>query len=442
MYMSNFERDSFNVNQRMMRIERGAYLSKKELALREHAILFNFRGNLKIPTHFFFVISIFRLILATQSSSCKPIPIPEYTPPVYVSFTTPLDPYHDLPNLSSTAPCHILVTNRSASSSAHASMSDETAAVPKTAGPRSPDPRLAAFSGAMSGALASVATHPLDVVRTKLAVQRQVLDASRPPKYVGTFGTLGTVFREEGLRGLFRGITPAVMSYAPAAAVFFSTYSFLKARVPEVMLFGAGEIGSSSYAAGGAWATTCLLLNPLFVLKTKQQTQLARASRGEALKYSGLLSSLKVVVAEQGWRGLYAGTTAAMAGFPGAMMQMPLYEYLKGGSSGETPSHARVALSSAASASFVGVLMYPVEVVRLRLQAQNPSMGRGTQYEGIVHCFRNIWRTEGIRAFYRGLETMLIRTVPQSAIGLSCYETVLRISTAVKQVWDRRIEAK
>lgn len=322
-------------------------------------------------------------------------------------------------------------------------MSDESAAVPITAGrAHPPDPRLAAFSGAMSGALASMATHPLDVVRTKLAVQRHLLDASHTPKYRGTFGTLRRVFQEEGLRGWFRGITPAVVSHAPAAGMFFSTYSFLKARVPESMLFGGGDIGRSSYAAGGAWATTCLLLNPLFVLKTKQQTQLARASRGAPLKYSGLYSSFKVIVAEQGFRGLYVGTAAAMAGFPGAMVQMPLYEYLKRGGGEETPSHFRVAVSSATSASFVGVLMYPVEVVRLRLQAQNPSSGRRYQYEGITDCFRKIWTTEGLRAFYRGLATGLIRTVPQSAIGLSCYETILRISTAVKHVWEGGIESQ
>lgn len=211
-------------------------------------------------------------------------------------------------------------------------------------------------------------------------------------------------------------------------------------------MWGKGDTSRSSYAAGGAWATTCLLLNPLFVLKTKQQTQLVRASRGAPLKYSGLWSSFRVVVAEQGVGGLYVGTAAAMAGFPGAMIQMPLYEYLKrggvgegvigGGGSEDAVSYARVATSSAVSASCVGVLMYPVEVVRLRLQAQSPSSGSGARYDGIIDAFRKIWRSEGIRAFHRGMGTGLIRTVPQSAIGLSCYETMLRITTAIKDVWE------
>lgn len=284
--------------------------------------------------------------------------------------------------------------------------------------------------------LASIATHPLDVVRTKLAVQRQ-LRGTEPPRYKGTLGTLRRVFREEGVRGLFRGITPAVVSHAPAAAIFFSTYSFLKMRVPDALSPSQlpRDISMSSWAAGGAWSCTCLLLNPLFVLKTKQQTQLVRTSRDAPLKYTGLLSSFRVVVSEQGFRGLYVGTAAAMAGFPGAMIQMPLYEYLKRSGPDDVPSHTRVAASSAVSASTAGVLMYPVEVVRLRLQAQTPSSGGTLQYKGIIDAFRKIFHAEGIHAFHRGLGTGLVRTVPQSAIGLSCYETILRISTAIAEVW-------
>lgn len=178
------------------------------------------------------------------------------------------------------------------------------------------------------------------------------------------------------------------------------------------------------------------MLNPLFVLKTKQQTQLVRASRDAPLKYSGLVSSFRVVVAEQGLRGLYAGTAAAMAGFPGAMIQMPLYEYLKRSGPDDQPSHIRIAVSSSCSASFVGVIMYPVEVVRLRLQAQNPSTGPGAQYSGILDAFKKIFKAEGIRAFHRGMGTGLIRTVPQSAIGLSCYETILGITSTLAEVWE------
>lgn len=285
------------------------------------------------------------------------------------------------------------------------------------------------------------------MVRTKLAVQQQIRGGDAP-RYRGTAGTLRRVFHEEGLRGLFRGITPAVIAHAPAAGVFFTTYTFVKTHVasPETLAMGMPYLPdslpkdtmSSSLGAGAGWATTCLLLNPLFVLKTKQQTQLVRASPNSPLKYTGLMRSFRVVIAEQGVRGLYVGAVASMAGAPGAMIQMPLYEHLKRLSLApdEVPSHTRIALSSAMSSCCVGMVMYPMEVVRLRLQAQGPSSSRAIEYKGIVDCFKKIFVNEGFRSLYRGMSSSVIRTVPQSAIGLSCYETILRLSTSILRWYD------
>ena len=63
----------------------------------------------------------------------------------------------------------------------------------------------AALCGALSGALAATVTHPLDLVKTRLMTQ-----GSRAPLglslYTGVAGTLRAVAREEGLRGLTRGL--------------------------------------------------------------------------------------------------------------------------------------------------------------------------------------------------------------------------------------------
>lgn len=194
------------------------------------------------------------------------------------------------------------------------------------AAPKAADPRAAALAGTISGAVASLCTHPLDVARTKLAVDRATREGT--PRYSGTVGTLRRVLREEGRRGLFRGLSPAVLTSAPAAALFFSVYTTTRPHVPPAPGGLASAVPSpqfqSGVAAAGAWTVTCITLNPLFVLKTKQQTQLVRSGQSSPLKYAGLLSSARVVLREQGVRGLYAGTLAAVAGFPGAMVQMPL----------------------------------------------------------------------------------------------------------------------
>ncbi|KAJ2580983.1 hypothetical protein EV177_010509, partial [Coemansia sp. RSA 1804] len=48
------------------------------------------------------------------------------------------------------------------------------------------------------------------------------------------------------------------------------------------------------------------------------------------------------------------------------------------------------------------------------------------KYKGIVHAVRLIYAEEGVPAFYRGLTTNLIRTVPASMMTLLTYELLIR----------------
>ena len=63
--------------------------------------------------------------------------------------------------------------------------------------------------GAIAGSCAVVAVHPLDVARARIASQR----GSATPKYKSTFNCLKTVYKEEGLKGLYAGLPVAVSVY-------------------------------------------------------------------------------------------------------------------------------------------------------------------------------------------------------------------------------------
>lgn len=70
-------------------------------------------------------------------------------------------------------------------------------------GTLSPGASLA--TGAVAGALAATATHPLDLVKTRLMTQG-VRGPSGADLYRGVASTLRTVVRDEGVRGLGRGL--------------------------------------------------------------------------------------------------------------------------------------------------------------------------------------------------------------------------------------------
>ena len=75
----------------------------------------------------------------------------------------------------------------------------------------------------------------------------------------------------------------------------------------------------------------------------------------------------------------------------------------------------RLAVGSAAGA-VAQVAIYPLEVIQTRLAATV-----GT-YRGIVHCAASIARTEGVRAFGRGLAPTLAGILPYAGIDITAFE--------------------
>lgn len=83
-----------------------------------------------------------------------------------------------------------------------------------------PKPVAHIVAGTLAGALASLVTHPADVVKTRL----QVLQAARTR---GTFGILLDIARTERLTGLFRGASARIVRRTLMAAINWSIYEQL-----------------------------------------------------------------------------------------------------------------------------------------------------------------------------------------------------------------------
>jgi hypothetical protein len=90
----------------------------------------------------------------------------------------------------------------------------------------------------LSGSLAAFCTTPLDVVKTRLQTQDEKLVISRLNNdntvsynkipYNSIRETVVQIFKEEGIRGLWRGAVPRMLFFLPGAAVSWSTYEHIK----------------------------------------------------------------------------------------------------------------------------------------------------------------------------------------------------------------------
>ncbi|KAK3540934.1 hypothetical protein QTP86_005874 [Hemibagrus guttatus] len=94
-----------------------------------------------------------------------------------------------------------------------------------------PTVSIAFISGAVSGSIASIATLPFDVVKTRRQVELGELRAKNllPQASSSTYNVMKRIVAESGIQGLFAGFMPRLIKVAPACAIMISTYEFGKA---------------------------------------------------------------------------------------------------------------------------------------------------------------------------------------------------------------------
>lgn len=84
------------------------------------------------------------------------------------------------------------------------------------------------IAGMGAGLVSSIATCPLDVVKTTLQAQ----SAPRgDPGYEGVTKTCLRIYRQNGLKGFYRGLGPTIAGYLPTWGIYFTVYDFVKDRM-------------------------------------------------------------------------------------------------------------------------------------------------------------------------------------------------------------------
>ncbi|KAL0578541.1 hypothetical protein V5O48_003442 [Marasmius crinis-equi] len=144
------------------------------------------------------------------------------------------------------------------------------------------------WSGAGGGLVASAATCPLDVLKTKLQAQRAIQGQMG---YQGIVATVKSIAKYNSFRGFYRGLGPTVLGYLPTWVIYFAVYDSIKSTLGKVPL-GVGPAQGQDLDAEAklkreryvkhehpwllhilsaitAGATSTLCTNPLWVIKTR-----------------------------------------------------------------------------------------------------------------------------------------------------------------------------
>ncbi|GAV65854.1 Mito_carr domain-containing protein [Cephalotus follicularis] len=291
-----------------------------------------------------------------------------------------------------------------------------------------------ALSGAAAGAIAATFVCPLDVIKTRLQVH-----GLPEPAHSGRRGSiivtsLQNIIKNEGIRGMYRGLSPTILALLPNWAVYFAVYEQLKGLLHSHEDSSQLSIGANMIAAAGAGAATAITTNPLWVVKTRLQTQ---GMRPDVVPYKSMLSALRRIAHEEGIRGLYSGILPSLAGISHVAIQFPVYEKIKcyiakkDNKTVDELSTGDVAIASSISKVLASIITYPHEVIRSRLQEQGQARNSEVQYAGVVDCMKKVFRKEGLPGFYRGCATNLLRTTPSAVITFTSYEMIHRFCLRV-----------
>ncbi|KAJ1507481.1 hypothetical protein HMI55_000758 [Coelomomyces lativittatus] len=280
-----------------------------------------------------------------------------------------------------------------------------------------------AIAGGTAGAFASFATCPLDVVKTRMQY-------IYPPPYKSTMNGLAQIYHQEGHRGWYRGLSATIAGYLPSWATYFMVYEGSKHYFNPY--FPSTSTTNHILSAITAGITSTVLTNPFWVVKTRFMATVP--------PIPSLRLAFKQIYMEEGFLAYYKGLATSLLGISHAAIQFPLYEIFKNllselseaPPSTLSPSHlpspstlipsSTIFISSCLSKMLATMVTYPHEVIRTRLHMQKDK--HSLRYLSIRHCAMSIYQSEGLSAFYRGLSTNLLRTVPNSVITLYTYERV------------------
>eukprot|EP01116_Phalansterium_solitarium_P021393 TRINITY_DN6632_c0_g1_i1.p1 TRINITY_DN6632_c0_g1~~TRINITY_DN6632_c0_g1_i1.p1 ORF type:complete len:307 (+),score=55.28 TRINITY_DN6632_c0_g1_i1:196-1116(+) len=292
------------------------------------------------------------------------------------------------------------------------------------------DPFLQRFIlGGISCMTPLAVVNPIEVVKTRLQLQGEGGGAER--KYRGLLHTLVRIAREEGVRGLYKGVAPSAVREFAYAGLRLALYEPIKKVLGEDPATGQLSFGKKLVAGSAAGSIGAALANPTDLVKVRMQAEGALAP-GQKPLYSGVVNAWISIARQDGLLGLYKGvlpTTQRAAVISAAMM--PVYDqtkhFLQRHELVQRESFAAHFISGLTAGFCMTVVTSPIDVVKTRLMRQ-ASAGGSVVYRGMIDCLYKTWRTEGVLGLYKGFVPNVSRLGPHTCLALMCFEQLRRIA--------------
>merc|ERR1711881_163634 len=278
------------------------------------------------------------------------------------------------------------------------------------------------LAGGVSGAVSKTITAPIE--RVKLVIQTQdanpKIKSGEVPRYTGIGNCFTRIKAEQGVGAFWRGNGTNIIRYFPTQAFNLAFKDTIKAAFPkynnktDFWKFFAVQLASG----GAAGAASLSIVYPLDYARTRLASDVGSGKK----QFEGLVDCLKKTAGSaQGPLALYNGFGPSVAGivaYRGA--QFGLYDtiiafnpYAKEFGFIAVASKF-VAAQIAVTAS--GLVAYPFDTVRRRLQMESDKPMADRMYKGTMDCGAKILKNEGFGGMYKGALANIFRGVGASLV--------------------------
>lgn len=169
-----------------------------------------------------------------------------------------------------------------------------------------------------------------------------------------------------------------------------------------------------------------LVCHPLDTIKVRMQ--LSRRARVPGAKKRGFLTTGAEIVKRETPLGLYKGLGAVITGIVPKMAirfsSFEAYKQLLADDKGNVSGQATFLAGLAAGVTEAVAVVTPMEVIKIRLQAQHHSMADPLdipKYRNAAHALYTVLKEEGAGALYRGVSLTALRQGSNQAVNFTAY---------------------
>ncbi|KAF2074808.1 hypothetical protein CYY_003872 [Polysphondylium violaceum] len=270
-------------------------------------------------------------------------------------------------------------------------------------------------AGSIGGIGQVISGHPLDTIKVRLQTQ-----SVTNPVYSGAMDCLRKTVAQEGALGLYKGVASPLVGLSIMNSVMFLSYGQAKNLILGSDKNRELSVAELTLAGCMAGLSIAFVDSPVDLFKSQMQVQTDKST------YNGIMDCASKIWKQRGIPGVFQGLGATLLrDIPANGAYFGAYEitrrYFAGTGRVEDISSTKILIAGAVGGVSYWTLTYPADVVKSSIQTDsiNPATRK---YNGIVDCFRKIYREQGINGLYRGFAPCFVRSIPANAVCFLLYE--------------------